>query len=169
MVNVGIIGCGKVATAHINALLKIPEAKISAVCDVDEERCRKFAEKTCANAYTSYEEMTDKEMIQYVSLIGKALEKGLPDIIAHPDLFLKYRREFGEKEEFITRQICELAQKYQVPMEINLNEIYREYVKEAFERGIKFFAFTDHMPFMKTKDTKTNVRMSYDEIDEYLQ
>ena len=31
------------------------------------------------------------------------------------------------------------------------------YVKEAFERGIKFFAFTDHMPFMKTKDTKTNM------------
>ena len=66
MVNVGIIGCGKVATAHINALLKIPEAKISAVCDVDEERCRKFAEKTCANAYTSYEEMTDKENLGLV-------------------------------------------------------------------------------------------------------
>lgn len=85
--------------------------------------------------FSSKQEMTDKEMIQYVSLIGKALEKGLPDIIAHPDLFLKYRREFGEKEEFITRQICELAQKYQVPMEINLNEIYREYVKAENELG----------------------------------
>ena len=44
-----------------------------------------------------------------------------------------------------------------------------EYVKEAFETGIKFLAFTDHIPFMNTKDPKTNVRMSYDEIDEYLQ
>ena len=44
-----------------------------------------------------------------------------------------------------------------------------EYVKEAFETGIKFLAFTDHIPFMNTKDTKSNVRMDYDEIDEYLQ
>lgn len=66
MVNVGIIGCGKIATAHICALLEIPEAKISAVCDVDEERCRKFAEKACANAYTSYEEMTEKENLGLV-------------------------------------------------------------------------------------------------------
>lgn len=83
--------------------------------------------------FSSKQDMTDKEMIQYVCLISKALELRLPDIIAHPDLFLKYRREFGEKEEFITRQICELAQKYQIPMEINLNEIYREYVKAKNE------------------------------------
>lgn len=83
--------------------------------------------------FNSKQNITDKEMIQYVCLISKALEAGIPDIIAHPDLFLKYRRRFGEKEEFITRQICELAQKYQVPMEINLNEIYREYVRAKNE------------------------------------
>lgn len=44
-----------------------------------------------------------------------------------------------------------------------------EYVKEAFETGIKFLAFTDHIPFSNTKDVRTNVRMSYDEIEEYIQ
>lgn len=83
--------------------------------------------------FSSKQDITDKEMIQYVYLINKALEKGLPDIIAHPDLFLKYRETFGKKEELITRKICQLAQKYQVPMEINLNEIYREYVKAQKE------------------------------------
>ena len=83
--------------------------------------------------FSSKQDMTDKEMIQYVCLISKALECRLPDIIAHPDLFLKYRKKFGEKEEFITREICKLAQKYQVPMEINLNEVYREYVKAKEE------------------------------------
>ncbi len=34
-----------------------------------------------------------------------------------------YKYEEYVKYEFITRQICELVQKYQVPMEINLNEI----------------------------------------------
>lgn len=66
MVNVGIIGCGKIATAHINALAEIPQAKISAVCDVDEEKCRKFARKAGANAYTSYAEMTEKENLGLV-------------------------------------------------------------------------------------------------------
>lgn len=79
--------------------------------------------------FSSKQDLTDREMIQYVSLIGKALKDEIPDIIAHPDLFLKYRESFGDKEEFITRQLCELTQKYQVPMEINLNEIYREYMK----------------------------------------
>ena len=32
-------------------------------------------------------------------------------------------------EEFFTRQLCKVIQKYTVPVEINLNEIYREYVK----------------------------------------
>lgn len=73
--------------------------------------------------------MTDREMIRYVCMISAALEHGIPDIIAHPDLFLKFRKEFGEKEEFITRELCALAEKYQVPMEINLNEIYREYIR----------------------------------------
>lgn len=75
--------------------------------------------------------ITDREMLQYVCMIGKALKYGIPDIIAHPDLFLKFREKFGEKEEFITRQLCILAEKYQVPMEINLNEIYREYIKAS--------------------------------------
>lgn len=79
--------------------------------------------------FSSKQDLTDREMIQYVCLINKALEAGIPDIVAHPDLFLKYRKKFGKKEEFITRQLCTIFQKYRVPVEINLNEIYREYIK----------------------------------------
>ena len=79
--------------------------------------------------FTSKQEATDKDAIQYICLINKALQAGIPDIIAHPDLFFKYRKEFGKKEEFFTRQLCKVIQKYTVPVEINLNEIYREYVK----------------------------------------
>ncbi len=66
MINIGIIGCGKMASAHIDALACIPAARIAAVCDVDEERCRQFAEKCGAQAYTSYEEMTEKENLGLV-------------------------------------------------------------------------------------------------------
>lgn len=44
-----------------------------------------------------------------------------------------------------------------------------EYVKEAFQADIKFLAFTDHMPFHNTKDVKDNIRMSNDEVNEYIQ
>ena len=68
MVNIGIIGCGKMAGAHIDALACIPSARIAAVCDVDEEKCRQFSEKSGAKAYTSYEEMTEKEDLQLVMI-----------------------------------------------------------------------------------------------------
>ncbi len=66
MVNVGIIGCGKIAGSHITALLKIEDARISAVCDVDEGKCRSFAKKYGVNAYFSYEEMAEKENLELV-------------------------------------------------------------------------------------------------------
>ena len=93
-----------------------------------------FDEEGNIKYFSTKSELKDKEMIQYVCLIDKALQQGLPDIIAHPDLFLKYRKTFGKKEEYISREICELAQKYQIPMEINLNEIYREYVRTRKEK-----------------------------------
>ena len=86
--------------------------------------------------FTSKEELTDEEVIQYICLIYKALQTGIPDIIAHPDLFLKYRKEFGKKEEFFTRQLCEIIQRYKVPVEINLNEIYREYLKAKIDKTV---------------------------------
>lgn len=70
------------------------------------------------------DELSDDELEKYVTYIEKALELGLPDIIAHPDLFMMARGEFGIKEENAARRICEIAQKYNIPLEINLNNIF---------------------------------------------
>lgn len=69
-------------------------------------------------------EMTDKELFDYANLIAKALELNIPDIIAHPDFFMRFRKEFGEKEEKVSHIICEAAAKYNVPVEINLGKIH---------------------------------------------
>lgn len=114
--------------------------------------------------FSSKEPLTDKEMIQYVCLISKALEAGIPDIIAHPDLFLKYRQEFGEKEEIITRKLCELAAKYQVPMEINLNEIYREYVRA--NRTMPTASEQEKIQFAKSRVKYPN-KQFWDILSEY--
>ena len=64
MTRIAIIGCGKIANAHINALAGIPDAEIAAVCDVSEAKRNEFAERTGANAYASYEEMLSLEEIK---------------------------------------------------------------------------------------------------------
>ena len=66
MINVGIIGCGKMANAHAFELQRIPDAKISAVCDLDEAKRNEFSEKTGARAYADYKEMLQTEDLQLV-------------------------------------------------------------------------------------------------------
>ena len=51
------------------------------------------------------------------------MELKLPDIVVHPDYFLSKREGFGKKEEEITIKLCQAAEKYHIPFEINLGQI----------------------------------------------
>ncbi|MCI9365363.1 MAG: PHP domain-containing protein [Clostridia bacterium] len=66
----------------------------------------------------------DKELIRYAEYLEKAMEYHIPNIIAHPDIFMLNSAKFGEIEEKITHKICKAVEKYNVPLEINLNKIY---------------------------------------------
>ena len=54
------------------------------------------------------------------------MELGIPDIIAHPDLYMLKKKEFGKIEEKVAHLICKAAEKYNIPLEINLNKIFRK-------------------------------------------
>ncbi len=55
---IGFIGCGWVAGQHVEALSKIPDAQITAFCDVDEERAvEAAAHHAGAGAYVDYHDM----------------------------------------------------------------------------------------------------------------
>ena len=69
-----------------------------------------------------YQTFTHEDLITYAKYIERACEIGLVDIIAHPDLFMLARDEFTYHEEEITRMICSTAEKYKIPLEINLTE-----------------------------------------------
>ncbi|MCI8272949.1 MAG: PHP domain-containing protein [Clostridia bacterium] len=69
---------------------------------------------------------TDEELHTYVNYIEKALELEIPDIIAHPDLYLSHREQFGEIEEKVAHELCSVAEKYKIPLEINLNNIFQK-------------------------------------------
>ena len=75
---------------------------------------------------------TDSELIKYAEYIVKGMKYNIPDIIAHPDLFMYVRDKFGEIEANASNIICKAAEKYDVVLEINLHDIFKKvYQKNA--------------------------------------
>lgn len=68
-------------------------------------------------------QIRDEVLDLYLESIKTAMDKGLPDVIAHPDLFMKARDSFGEKEEKVAREICKKSAEKGIPLEINLGKI----------------------------------------------
>lgn len=67
---------------------------------------------------------TDEELMRYAEYIKKSMEMNIPDIIAHPDTYMINRNDFGKIENKVANIICETAEKYNVPLEINLAQIF---------------------------------------------
>lgn len=74
--------------------------------------------------YIGQSEFSDEELIKYSEYIQKAMKLKLPNIIAHPDMYMMNRKEFGKIENEVAKNICESAEKYDIPLEINLNNIF---------------------------------------------
>ncbi len=70
------------------------------------------------------DEFSDKELLRYAEYIEQAMKYNIPDIIAHPDIYMFKRKEFGEIEAKVAHHICQSAEKYGIPLEINLNNIF---------------------------------------------
>ncbi|MBR2784663.1 MAG: endo-1,4-beta-xylanase [Clostridia bacterium] len=68
-------------------------------------------------------QISDEVLDLYAKSIISAMDKDLPDVIAHPDLFMQARDSFGAKEEEITRAICRKAIEKGIPLEINFGKI----------------------------------------------
>ncbi len=62
----------------------------------------------------------EKDLITYANYIKESMEKGIASIIAHPDLFMLEKSSFGTVEAKATHIICKAAEKYGIPLEINL-------------------------------------------------
>lgn len=58
-INVAVVGCGFIGeTAHIPNLLKIPEARLIAICDIDHNKLRRIGERYgIKNCYDNFEDI----------------------------------------------------------------------------------------------------------------
>ncbi|MBQ9854046.1 MAG: histidinol-phosphatase [Bacilli bacterium] len=66
----------------------------------------------------------DEDLIKYANYIDTAMKLQIPDIVVHPDLYMLTRNEFGEIEKKVAEMICKSAEKYNIPLEINLTEAF---------------------------------------------
>ena len=69
---------------------------------------------------------TDEELIRYAEYIEKAVKTRIPDIIVHPDIYMHKRENFGEIESKVANMICKVVEKYNVPLEINLAQVFNK-------------------------------------------
>ena len=68
--------------------------------------------------------------IEYANIVSKAIDSGIFDIVAHPDIFMQFRDTmdseenknlFDENSVIASQIICEKARDMGIPLEINLN------------------------------------------------
>ena len=68
-VRAGIVGLGLVSTPHFKGYASHPRAEVVAVCDLDEQRVRRFAQEHDIPAvYTSYAEMLQSSEINVIDI-----------------------------------------------------------------------------------------------------
>lgn len=60
------------------------------------------------------------DMIRYGTYVKRAMEIGLVDIVAHPDVFMLSCPTFGKGERDASEIICKTAKETGIPLEINL-------------------------------------------------
>lgn len=68
----------------------------------------------------------EKDLIRYGEYVKKAIELGIPDIIAHPDIYLCNATKFGETDRKVAEIICKTAETHNIPLEINLAQIFNK-------------------------------------------
>lgn len=143
-VNVGFIGCGGIAGAHMNTLSKISDVKFAGLCDIDEARVKKASSTYGGKSFTDYKKMLNEvEMdICYICLPPFAheqqeiscIEKGIPFFVEKPvHIDLKKAKEiFGRIKEKNLITAVGYQDRYQTII---------DYIKPFFkENNLGFFA-----------------------------
>lgn len=107
MYNSAIVGAGAISAVHCEAIKNIPNARLTALCDIKRERAEERALKYGGNVYTDFDTMLDNEKIDvlhictphylHVPMAISALEKGINVILEKPPAITKEEFERLEK------------------------------------------------------------------------
>jgi predicted dehydrogenase len=116
--NFALVGCGRIAQKHAEALINIKDAELVAVCDIKDERAAEYGKKYSVPFYTDYNEMLQKENIDVVNILTPSGLHAKHTI----DIVSKYRKHI----------VCEK------PMALRLQDA-DEMIRVCDENGVKLF------------------------------
>lgn len=74
MLNIGLIGCGRIAVYHASLLVQntVEGARLAACCDVNEEKAKLIGEATKVPYYTDFHHMLKNESIDVISVLTES-------------------------------------------------------------------------------------------------
>src|SRR5256885_6887487 len=94
-----IVGCGRVAGNHLDAIARLPRATIAAVCDLHAGRATTYGGVYGVPWYTNYHDMLSAERIDVVSIVTPS---GM-----HPrhavEVMERYRKHVGVEKPMALR------------------------------------------------------------------
>ena len=67
-VRIALVGCGRISRNHLEAIAKVPELQLAAVCDIVETRARETGERADVPWFTSYAKMLEQAPCDAVAL-----------------------------------------------------------------------------------------------------
>lgn len=73
---IGLIGCGRISTRHIDVIAATPEFQLVAVCDRVQERAERAGAATGAHAYVDFQQMLREHPIDIVSVLTESGSHG---------------------------------------------------------------------------------------------
>ncbi|MGF7060007.1 Gfo/Idh/MocA family protein [Brassicibacter mesophilus] len=128
-----LLGCGRIVSKHIEALKKLNDAEIVAVCDIKENRAKEHGEKLEVPYYTDYNVMLKNEDIDVVNVLTPSGLHAKHTI----DIVKKYKKHI----------VCEK------PMALRLKDA-DEMIKVCDENGVRLFIVKQNrynIPIQKLK------------------
>lgn len=87
-VRFAVIGCGRIASKHLEAIRAAPDAELAAVCDLNEERSRLYSAPYGVPAYKNYHVLLRNESVDAVTLLTPS---GMHPLHA-VDIIQRYRK-----------------------------------------------------------------------------
>ncbi len=158
MLNIGLIGCGRISKNHFEAIAQLPNAKCVACCDIIEDRAKKSAIDYGIPYWTTdYEQMLLRDDIDIISICTPS---GL-----HPEhgiLAAKFKKHVITEKPMACRldegekliEACDLAGvKLFVVLQNRLNPAI-QLVRRAFDEGRfgKIYMITSNVFWTRPQD-----------------
>lgn len=139
IIKFALVGCGRIAGKHVEAINNIPDAKLISVCDINDKRAKVISEKA-GNVpyYSSYDDMLRNEDVDVVNILTPS---GM-----HPghaiDIVRKYQKHIVVEK----------------PMALKLEDA-DEMIKVCDENGVRLFVVKQNrynLPVQKLREALDN-------------